>query len=309
MDIDTLDINTNQPTTPSEKPAVGVPAPEAEWPGGGILNRPQPTLFRVYDDGNAERKLIGSTCFFRNRALLLTILEQLNPEAETVSVLVHAASIGCDAYSFVIAYDLFFQGRRSPRLQCFATDLSESFLDRARRAIYGREILGEMGAKERRYFEDWDEEHCRVRTDIRERVTFLPAASYVDFSSARSFDVVFLVNTLLYVTPADQTRALNQVARYNRRLLVTNRFHADQVRDDMRRNGYEPVPNRLEMIYNGFIPCQPPSPGTMIDGVTHCSPAMEPLRGCEDYSYRFGCLFAKPDSPEVASPLSQPAEL
>lgn len=303
MEIDVLETRSNRQTPAAKTAGTRVAAREAlantacgstprpnEWQQGTILDRPQPRLLRLYDESAPGGRLTGSTCFFRNRALLLTLLEKLDPDAEEVSVLVHAASVGCDAYSFAIAHDLFFQGRRHPRLRCFATDLSGAFLEKAHVGVYPAEMLADLADEERRYFETVDETWCRVRADIRERIIFLPPSSYVDFAATRSFDVVFLLNSLMYVSPAEQARTFDNIAQFNTSHLVTSGFHVDQICADLRRNGYEPVRERLETIYNGWT-CREEE-GTLEDDAEGGFPA-EPLHTCDDYAYRFGCLFSK----------------
>ncbi len=256
-------------------------------------SRAQPAMLRLYDESSAERKLIGTTSFFRNRSLLRTVLEQLDPNAEELNVLVHASSIGCDVYSFVIAYELFFAGQRCPRLKCFATDLSPVFLERAKNAVYPAEVLREMFDCEQVFFEKIDDQTCRVRQDIRDRVTILPAASYCEFKSDARFDIVFLLNSLLYVSEPDQARTLDTIAGYNTSLLVATGFHPDQIQKDLERNHYKTITDNFEEIYNAWTCRRSIAPGTMIDGITYCSPAMEDLRPCPDYHYRFGALFKK----------------
>jgi chemotaxis methyl-accepting protein methylase len=263
---------------------------ENEW-----LTQPQaqPSMVRLYDETSHDRKLIGTTCFFRNRALLHTVLERIDPKAEDLNVLVHAASIGCDVYSFAMAYELFFEGQRCPRLKCFATDLSPVFLEKAKNAVYPLEILEEMLDCEREFFEKMDEKTCRVRQGIRDRVTILSPSSYCEFKTDLQFDIVFLLNSLLYVSGADQARTLDKIAGYNSGLLVVTAFHPEQIRRDLERNHYQPITENLEEIYNGWTCRRSIAPGTMIDGITYCSPAMEDLRPCPDYNYRFGAIFKK----------------
>src|SRR5215469_5037199 len=137
--IDEAPLPANSPngvafTCPAET-SSSIARIENEW-HDEIPDQPQPAMLRLYDENSGERKLIGTTSFFRNRTLLRTLLEQLDPNAQELNVLVHAASIGCDVYSFAIAWELFFEGRRCPRLKCFATDLSPVFLQQAKNAVY-----------------------------------------------------------------------------------------------------------------------------------------------------------------------------
>jgi hypothetical protein len=287
-----------QPLTEISSGTGLAPFPETTSPAQSgrqktIPGKPQPSMVRLYDESSRERKLIGTTSFFRNRSLLRTLLEQLDPKAEELNVLVHAASIGCDAYSFAIAYELFFDGQRCPRLKCLATDLSPVFLETARKAVYPLEVLDDMFDCEREFFEKIDEKNCRVRQSIRDRVTILPPSSYCEFNTDSRFDIVFILNSLLYVSEQDQERTLNRIAAYNNNLLVVTGFHPDRIQHDLARNGYEPITKNLEEIYNGWTCRRSIKPGTMIEGITYCSPAMEDLHPCPDHDYRFCALFKK----------------
>src|SRR5262249_1107431 len=143
--------------------------------------RAQAPLIRLYDEAEGRTKFIGTTCFFRNRPLLRTLLEQIDSHAAEINVLVHAASIGTDVYSFAVAWHLFFQGRKSPTLRCFATDISAKFLAQARQATFPAEILSGLSESERSFFERVDATTCRVAKSIRDCVEILAPASYVTF--------------------------------------------------------------------------------------------------------------------------------
>ena len=288
---------------PTENPHGTALAAHTETASSDASPRPQPAMLRLYDETSGQRKLIGTTSFFRNRLLLRTVLEQLDPNAKELNVLVHASSIGCDVYSFAIAYELFFAGQRCPRLKCFATDLSPVFLETAKNAVYPTEVLDEMLECEQPFFEKVDEKTCYVRQEIRDRVTILPAASYCEFNSDSKFDIVFLLNSLLYVSEQDQARTLDKIAGYNTNLLVVTGFHPDQIQKDLERNHYKPITDNFEEIYNAWTCRRSIAPGTMIDGVTYCSPAMEDLHPCPDYHYRFGALF-KNQTPRASAILS-----
>lgn len=276
--------------------ASGAPARPNEWQAERMPARPQPPLLRLYDESGPAAKLIGTTCFFRNRPLLRTLLEQIDPAQAEVSVLVHACSIGADVYSLCIAWELFFQGRPHPTLRCFATDLSHEFLGRARHGVYPAEILEGLADGERAYFDRVDAVTCRVTKSVRDHVEFLPASSYVTFDSSRSYDVVVLLNSLLYVSAPDQSRTLDRIATYNARHLLVTGYHADSIQRDLERNHYAPVTDRFEEIYENWTCRRSLEPGVMIEGVTFHTPAMEALRPCDDYHFRFGSLFEKQDS-------------
>jgi SAM-dependent methyltransferase len=272
-----------------------------EWQAAPMPGRAQAPLLRRYDETAGQAKLIGSTCFFRNRPLLRTLLEQIDAQADEINVLFHGSSIGAEAYSFSIAWQLFFQGRRQPRLKSFATDLSTAFLGTAKLGVYPLEILADMSAAERAFFERIDDSTCRVAASLHDAITFLPAASFVTFESAVKFDVVILLNGLVYVSAADQAASFDRISRYNTRYLLVTGYHANSIHDDLVRNHYLPLTDRFEEIYENWTCRRSLEPGVIIAGVTYYTPAMEPLRPCPDYHYRFGAIFKKqPVSPQPA---------
>ncbi len=236
---------------------------------------------------------IGSTGFFRNRILLDTVhgcIDRLYPGAPRV--LVHAASIGAEAYSYVIARAL-----RRPEAEegCDATDIDPNFLAAAGQGIYPANVLEGMVLDERWYFESIDASRVRVVEAVRRRVRLLPPTSYVDFETEDRYDVVFLLNSLLYVDAPAQRRALARIARYNTGLLITTGFHADTIKTDLVDNGYRPVTTNLAAIHDGWTERCNLRPGVTEPGVTYCSPYLPPFSPVPDYEYKYGAIFAKAD--------------
>ena len=234
---------------------------------------------------------IGSTEFFRNRALFETVhdcIDRLGPEPPRA--LFHAVSIGAEAYSYVIGRTL-----RRPEANegCDATDISPDFLKAAERAIYPRSVLDGTTPDEARFFEPAGANNVRVAEKIRRRVRLLPPASYVEFKASERYDVVFLLNSLLYVDAAAQRRTLDRVARYNTRLLITSGFHPDTIKADLADNGYRPITDNLPEIHEGWTERRNLRPGVTEPGVTYCTPYLPPFSPIADYEYKYGAIFAK----------------
>ena len=244
-------------------------------------------MLRVYDGDK-----IGATAFFRNRPLLETLTGLLRASGKpTLEILFHASSIGAEPYSLA-AYAAISGLAAEVQLNIHATDINPNFLEQARQAIYPQEILDAMTAQERTCFEPHETGKVRVREDIRARVTFLPAASFVDFTSEREFDVVFVLNALNYVTPEQQTATMHNIARYNRWLLVTTAFHPDTIESDMVACGYRPIDDNIEAIHNGWIGRVRPS--TVVQpGSPEYSWVLPAFSRVDDYRYRFCALFQK----------------
>ncbi len=236
---------------------------------------------------------IGSTEFFRNRALLQTVhdcIDRLGPTPPRV--LIHAASIGAEAYSYVIE-----RANRRPEAAegCDATDISPDFHKAAGQAVYPVAVCRGMRSEEARYFEPAGKGQVRVAEAIRRRVRLLPPASYVEFETAERYDVVFLLNSLLYVDAAAQRRTLDRVARYNTRLLITTGFHPETIKTDLSENGYRPITTNLEAIHEGWTERRALRPGVTKPGVTCCSPYLPPFSPIADHEFKFGAIFSKDD--------------
>ena len=90
---------------------------------------------------------IGRTDFFRNPAFLRALVDLLRAE-EAPRVLVHAAAMGAEPYSLVMAARL--AGLQDIRVE--AADIEPSFLEMARREIYGDDCLDKVPAEARMFF-------------------------------------------------------------------------------------------------------------------------------------------------------------
>jgi len=249
---------------------------------------PGKTMLRVYDAGQK-----GATAFFRNRPLLHTVDELLQAEAGrgTVRVLFHASSIGAEVYSFVIHSMLSGLASRCD-LQVSATDVNPAFLQHARRALYPRASLLGMTGEERGFFADSAEDLVGPVEEIRRRVRFLPARSFVDARLDDTFDAVFILNALTYVTPAEQSRCIANVARYNRSLLVACAFHPDSIESDLVAHRYRPITTRIAQIHDGWSEriraTGLPSPGT-----PEYSWVIPPFSEVPGFEYRYCSIFRK----------------
>lgn len=250
--------------------------------------RPAPTLIRNYDETGA-RRLVGATQFFRNRPLLRTVLDQVDATRERVVALSHSCSVGCEAYSLAIAWKRYFQDssqdRPAPELKIYATDRSERFLDQARRAVYPASELDGMLPEEQAFFTDAGRGEIRLAEEIRSMVTFLPAASFTDFQSPESCDLVFLLNSLLYVSAADQARTIDRIAEYNPGLLMITGGHSESLKQDLTRNGYSADSRNLGEIYYAWGDRFALDPGQPA--------ALGPIGTEEDADFRYCSVFRK----------------
>lgn len=251
---------------------------------------PPPVRLRPVTDMN-----IGTTAFFRNRPLLNALCAQLEThDAAVIDVLFHACSIGAEVYSFLIACRLHpVLAQKTIRLA--ACDLDPAFVNYARQGVYPATIVQGMSQQERAFFVDVDEHSVRVLDELRSLPDFLPATSFVDFETSRTFDVVFLLNALLYVPGEKQSEAIDRISTYSRRWLVTTGFHFDRIRDDLRRNGYAPVPDGAREIHDAWLDRRRPvtEASEVIPGKIFHTWSLPPFEMIEDYAYKYCAIFVK----------------
>jgi hypothetical protein len=246
-----------------------------------------PVMLRVYDDDK-----IGSTAFFRNRPLLTTLLALFRASGkDRIEVLFHACSIGAEPYSLAIWCAMAGLDTEM-QLNIHATDINPNFLAHARAAIYPEEVLAGMTEQERRWFEPRGAGKVGVRPEIVARVNFLPPASFVDFQSERSFDVVCVLNALTYVTPEQQSTCLRHVAGYNPWLLVTSAFHPDTIEADLVACGYAPITDSIQAIHDAWVE-RVRSNVTAQPGTREYSWMLPPFAPVPGYEYKYCALFRK----------------
>jgi hypothetical protein len=179
---------------------------------------------------------IGRTDFFRNPALLEALVGVLRRE-ESPRVLVHAAAVGAEPYSLVMAARL-----ARIDISVDATDLEPSFLETARQGVYADDCLAKVPAAARRYFLPGPEARTvEVAPEIRAGVRFLPPASFVDFEGAEVYDAVLALNALTYVSREDQRKAILRMATYTRRYLGVTAASPMIIKQAIEDAGFEPM--------------------------------------------------------------------
>jgi chemotaxis protein methyltransferase CheR len=158
---------------------------------------------------------IGETFFFRYTeqfaALRGTILPELlarNREDRRIRVWSAGCSTGAEPYSVAILLaDLLGDAALDWRISIVGTDISDTALDAARGARYGKWALRSMPSDERaRYFSPADKDRWQLRPAYRSMVRFerhnllslLDGTSPLQFTD---FDLVLCRNVLIYFHP------------------------------------------------------------------------------------------------------------
>jgi hypothetical protein len=190
---------------------------------------------------------IGRTDFFRNAAFFRALIELLRPEGAP-RVLVHAAAVGAEPYSVVMAARL--AGLRDVHVE--ATDIEPSFLETARRGVYSDDCLGKVPPAARAFFRPGPERGTvEVSPEIRAGVTFLEPASFVDFNAPQVYDAVLALNALTYVSRENQRKAVLQMGDYARSYLALTALSPAVAKQSVEDAGFEPMPRRdwLQIYY------------------------------------------------------------
>lgn len=239
---------------------------------------------------------IGTTAFFRNRALLNVLFDELRKCGQPhYSVLFHASSIGAEVYSFVIHY-LVKDYSEDFSLTVDATDLEPGFVEYARNGRYPAEILdGLDGSEQSCFVRDCDT--ARVAESVRQHTNFMDAADFMQFRARREYDVVVLLNALIYVPAEQQARLLDRIGSYNSRFLVTTGFHSDSIKADLVRNGYRPVNRELKSIHDGWTDRRVNAPVAEHRPGIYADWSLPEYAEIDDYQYKFCSVFVKSADP------------
>lgn len=190
---------------------------------------------------------IGRTDFFRNPAFLRALVDLLRAE-EAPRVLVHAAAMGAEPYSLVMAARL--AGLQDIRVE--AADIEPSFLEMARRGIYGDDCLDKVPAEARMFFLPGPEQGTvEVAPEIRASVAFLQPTSFVDFEASHAYDAVLALNALTYVSRQDQRKAILRMGGYARKYLGLTAASPAVIKQAVEDAGFEPAdrPDWLQIYY------------------------------------------------------------
>jgi two-component system CheB/CheR fusion protein len=195
--------------------------------------------------------LINVTGFHRDAAAWSALRTAVLPEIvarrgppEPVRIWSAGCASGEEAYSLAIemAELVGVEAARS-RLQLYATDRDASAVARARRGDYGaREIAGLVPSLRERYFERSGERWI-ARPELRALVTFGEHDLLRDVPLAR-MDLVVCRNTLMYLTPDAQARAL---ARLGFSIAVGGYLFLGRAERLPSKSGFAPVapPHRI----------------------------------------------------------------
>lgn len=159
--------------------------------------------------------LINVTTFFRDTEtadyLKKTLLPKIvanREQADPVRIWVPACSTGQEAYSIaMLLMEVLGEQATTTQVQIFATDLSESAVNKARLGIYSKDEVADVSAQRlNRFFTKIDGSHRIVRA-IREVCVFATHNVLKDPPFSR-VDLISCCNLLIYLEPMLQKKVM-----------------------------------------------------------------------------------------------------
>jgi chemotaxis protein methyltransferase CheR len=170
--------------------------------------------------------LIGETCFFRQAAWFSQLVAHaIRPLIEhralhgpkRLRLWSAACATGEEAYTLAIVVDRLLPAERGWDVRIVGSDVSESFLDRAREAVYGAWALREVDPEIRaRSFREIEPGLFELAPQLRDMVTFrmlnLAAPELPADEELSDVDLILCRNALMYLAPEHQRAVVRRLA-------------------------------------------------------------------------------------------------
>jgi two-component system CheB/CheR fusion protein len=188
-----------------------------------VLNRKESLKdYAAFVEGNTKELdalfgdlLIGVTSFFRNPEAFDTLKETIFPALmekrlrdETVRVWALGCSSGQEPYSIAMAFMEFCEGRGcAADLQIFATDLSDTMLDKARAGLYSKSQVADISPERLRRFFMEEQGGYRINKPLREMCVFARQNILSDPPFSR-MDLISCRNLLIYIEAGLQKKIM-----------------------------------------------------------------------------------------------------
>jgi two-component system CheB/CheR fusion protein len=156
--------------------------------------------------------LIGVTNFFRDREAfealerdvipnLFKSLQDSLPHRDEVRVWSAGCSTGEEAYSLAILLTEQLDLLTSPaKLQVFATDIDDRAIAHGRNGVYPEAIVTDVPPTRMRQYFTLENQHYRVRKEVREKVLFGKHSLLLDPPFSQ-IDLIVCRNLLIYLGP------------------------------------------------------------------------------------------------------------
>ncbi|MGM0442060.1 MAG: CheR family methyltransferase [Elusimicrobiota bacterium] len=160
--------------------------------------------------------LIGVTSFFREpeafeflkKSVLPEIFED-KPNNDTLRVWIPGCATGEEAYSLAIIILEYMETiEKTYKIQLFASDINEEFLEKARKGIYPETISADVSRERLKKFFDKRKNSYRIKNSVREKIVFALQNVLEDPPFSR-LDIISCRNLMIYLSSELQRKALN----------------------------------------------------------------------------------------------------
>ena len=162
----------------------------------------------------------NETLWFRDGYPFTLLTDKLFPElakpGKSLKIWSAASSSGQEPYSIAMTA-LEYQARRPgglPGLQIVATDISTTMLEQCKSGIYDSLSLARGLSPERRkqFFTPLTDGKMQLQAKVRNMVSFRPFNLLDNYNLLGKFDLIFCRNVLIYFSPENKSKILNQFA-------------------------------------------------------------------------------------------------
>lgn len=173
-----------------------------------------------FEDEVVDAMTTNETFFFRDthpfelmRSKLIPALMQMNKEEKVLRIWSAACSSGQEIYSIAILIREHFPQLANWNLHLYATDLSQSIVEKARNGIYSdMEVKRGLSEELReRYFKKTPEGRWQIANSIRSMVDFRVMNFLDAWPDVGKHDLVLIRNVLIYFEIEDKRRILERV--------------------------------------------------------------------------------------------------
>jgi len=158
--------------------------------------------------------LIHVTSFFRDPEVFVALKNQVFPritenksQAEPIRIWVPGCSTGEEVYSIAICLLEFLDGQTLPKIQIFATDISESAIDKARSGYYIHSLLETVSPLRLQRFFIPVEGGYQISKSVRQMCVFAKQNLSADPPFSK-LDLISCRNVLIYLSPSLQQKVI-----------------------------------------------------------------------------------------------------
>lgn len=163
----------------------------------------------------------NETLWFRDKypfdILSNTLFERYAKSRKRVRIWSAACSSGQEPYSIAMLVQEYKQrnpGAFPAGVEIVATDISSDMLARAQKACYDPLSIGRGLSEERkqRFFKVAADKHMELVPNVAKMVTFKLINLLDSYTALGQFDIVFCRNVLIYFSPKNKAKILQQIA-------------------------------------------------------------------------------------------------